>query len=396
MPSLVSSRSRRSRRVGRALLVLSTATVLSAFAVAPVADAAGGVNVTTPYPDVVVKPGGTASFTLNITVDSAREVQLAANGAPDGWRTTFRGGGNEIDGVFANGRTAPQVTLDVVVPDGAQQGTARIGVVARAGAGSATLPITVRVATEAGGTATLTAQFPELQGSTTDTYTFNVDLKNGTASDITFAIGATGPSGWTVTAKPSGSDRATSVPVKAGQTSSISVDATAPPDAEANTYPIQLTATGGGQDLKTDLKVTIKGTFKMTLSTPDQNLNVRATSGSAKDVQFRVTNDGTAPLTNVTLSATPPTGWKLDFPKEPIPGIEAGKFQDVTGTLTPSGDAIAGDYNVNVTAKAAEANSSATIRATIETSQLFGLVGIALIVLVLAGLYWVFRTYGRR
>src|SRR3954452_6929853 len=147
MPSLVSSRSRRSRRSGRALLVLSVAAVLSAFAVAPVADAAGGVEITTPYPDVVAKPGATASFTLNITVASPRQVQLAATGAPEGWRTTFRGGGNEIDGVFANGRAAPQVTLDVVVPDGAQQGTARISVAARGGGGSATLPITVRVAT---------------------------------------------------------------------------------------------------------------------------------------------------------------------------------------------------------------------------------------------------------
>ena len=36
------------------------------------------------------------------------------------------------------------------------------------------------------------------------------------------------------------------------------------------------------------------------------------------------------------------------------------------------------------------------IRVTIETSPLWGFVGIGLIVAVLAGLWWVFRTYGRR
>jgi uncharacterized membrane protein len=36
------------------------------------------------------------------------------------------------------------------------------------------------------------------------------------------------------------------------------------------------------------------------------------------------------------------------------------------------------------------------MRVTIETSLLWGAVGIALIALVLAGLWWTFRRYGRR
>ena len=36
------------------------------------------------------------------------------------------------------------------------------------------------------------------------------------------------------------------------------------------------------------------------------------------------------------------------------------------------------------------------IRVTIETSPIWGFIGIGLIVAVLGGLWWVFRTYGRR
>jgi uncharacterized membrane protein len=40
--------------------------------------------------------------------------------------------------------------------------------------------------------------------------------------------------------------------------------------------------------------------------------------------------------------------------------------------------------------------ASAEYRFTVETSPIWALVGIALIVVILGGLYYVFRTYGRR
>ena len=42
------------------------------------------------------------------------------------------------------------------------------------------------------------------------------------------------------------------------------------------------------------------------------------------------------------------------------------------------------------------ASATADIRVTIETSLLWGAVGVALIALVLVGLWWTFRRFGRR
>ena len=390
-------RSRRLRRFGRLVLIGGTIALSAGSFAAPVVHAATGLTVTTAFPGVVVKPGATASFALKFAVDTAKNVELSATGAPTGWRTTFRGGGNEISGVFVDPKSPPDVTLDVVVPADAQQATSTINVRASSGGVTDSLPITVKVATEAGGEATLTAQFPEVKGSSTDTFTFSLTLKNDTAGDLTFALGTQGPDGWTVTAKPSGQENATSVPVTAGSTSTITVNATAPQNVAAGTYPITVSANGGNQNLTADLKINVVGSYKVSLSTPNQNLNVRATAGTATPVQFVVSNDGTAPITNVKLSASTPTNWTLEnFNPATIPSIDAGKTATVTGTLTPSGDAIAGDYNVTVTATAAEGSGNTTIRTTVETSQLFGIIGIALIVVVLLGLYWVFRTYGRR
>ena len=67
-------------------------------------------------------------------------------------------------------------------------------------------------------------------------------------------------------------------------------------------------------------------------------------------------------------------------------------------TITPANGAIAGDYIVTLSARADQVTAPQTIqlRTTVETSSIWGIVGIALIVLVLIGLFLVFRRYGRR
>jgi uncharacterized membrane protein len=99
----------------------------------------------------------------------------------------------------------------------------------------------------------------------------------------------------------------------------------------------------------------------------------------------------------VVVSATAPTDWNVTYsPSSTIASIAAGQSQTITATIVPSNDAIAGDYVVTYSASATDANGSVQIRMTIETSPLFGFVGLALIVLVLFGLWYVFQRYGRR
>ena len=44
----------------------------------------------------------------------------------------------------------------------------------------------------------------------------------------------------------------------------------------------------------------------------------------------------------------------------------------------------------------ASATDTAQVRFTVETSPLWAIIGLGLIVLILGGLFYVFRTYGRR
>ena len=77
------------------------------------------------------------------------------------------------------------------------------------------------------------------------------------------------------------------------------------------------------------------------------------------------------------MSATAPTGWKTDF-DTPSVTVPAGKTVNVVAHVTPSSDAIAGDYVTTFKATAPVANASADIRVTIQTSLLWGIVGVGL------------------
>jgi uncharacterized membrane protein len=119
-----------------------------------------------------------------------------------------------------------------------------------------------------------------------------------------------------------------------------------------------------------------------------------------------ITNTGTAPLTNVKLGSSAPTDWTVTFdaPNNTIPTINPGDQAavTVTATITPSGEAVTGDYKVTLTATsdapqgASAASGDLALTFTVETSPIWLLAGIGLIVVIVVALFYVFRTYGRR
>ena len=270
----------------------------------------------------MAEPGSTASFKLAIAVTSARQVNLKADGLPSGWTARFRGGGLTIDGAYVTPGTAPDITLDVEIPDGTAAGTTDVRVTATGGGGADTLALSIRVADAAAGAVTLTSDFPELKGAADTSFTFNVTVHNDTAAETSFSMNATGPADWTVDAKPSGQAQATTLTVAAGSTGTITVTAKAPADAAAATYPINVTVNGGGKDASLDLAITVTGTYTLTLSTPTRCSRRRPTPAQRRTSRSCLTNTGSAPVTGVTMSSSAPTGWTVEFDPKTVASVD--------------------------------------------------------------------------
>lgn len=374
------------------MVVVAVVTVLSWSA--PVA-AQQGLQVTTPYPAVAVEAGETVTFDLQVLADTPQAVSLRITEAPEGWSTALRGGGFVIDGVLAE-PDPPAVQLEVDVPDDADAGEHEVVVAARGPAGQATLSLRLRVAEEVAGSVELVSEFPTLRGAADSTFTFDLDLVNNTPEEIAFQLDAAGPQGWTIEARPAGEQQAATATVAGGETTGITVEVDPPDDVTADTYPVQVRASGGGQEATAEVQVEITGNYAMTLTTPDERLNAEVTAGGSSQVPLVIRNDGSAPLQGVELSADPPADWEVAFEPQVVEQIPPGESARVTATITPSGEAIAGDYMVSVEASAEQTTSSADLRVTVQTSRLWGALGIVLIILALGGLAWVFRRYGRR
>lgn len=354
------------------------------------------VSLRTPYPSVAVEAGQTASFELTVEAPAGERVDLAVTEVPDGWIATLRGGGFVIDGVTVDPDDPADVRLEVEVPPAAAEGNYQVVVTAQGPSGSDELRLDLRVAEAVAGGATLTAEFPSLRGPSDATYPFSLTLANETPEEITFSLQAEGPEAWQIDVRPSGQRQAATATVPPGETTTINVDVDPVDDTQAGTYPVLVRAVGGGQTAEAELEVEITGNFSMVLRTPDERLNATVRLGGSSQVALQIINDGTAPLVGVELSSTPPSGWDVTFDPPLVEQIPPGELADVTAIISPSGEAVAGDYAVNMRASVPEASDQVELRTTVETSPLWGFVGLLLIVAALIGLGWVFRRYGRR
>ena len=373
----------------------STASLPIDITVTP--NAAGEVTLETDFPELRGSTDSSFSFTLTLRNDTPDDLTFGATASgPPGWTvdakvTSQAQAASAI--VEAGSSTSIEVTAEA--PQDAPADVYPITVQALSDGSTASLPIDITVTPNAAGEVSLTTDFPELKGSTDASFSFTLTLRNDTPDDLTFGVAASGPPGWTVDAKVTSQAQAASAIVEAGSSTSIEVTAEAPQNAAADVYPITVEASSGDTSAQAELSVEITGSYDLTLTTPDGRLSANASAGSQTDLSLVLRNDGTAEVADVRLSASTPTGWTVTFEPETVTVPAQSKIQ-VTARLTPSGNAIAGDYVATFNARSDLADAEAQMRVTIETSLLWGVVGIGLIGLVLAGLWWTFRRYGRR
>jgi uncharacterized membrane protein len=384
------------RRGTAGLIVPALLALTLGQGLASTALAANTLTLTTPYPAIVVGPGTKVSFDLSVKSSPAARVDLSVSGVPTGWSASLFGGGFVIDAVQTNGTDAATARLDVTVPATAT-GTSTITVTASGNGQTVNLPLSVRIEAQAAGDVTLTTGFPSQKGSASTTFTFNLTLTNGTAQDLTYSVSGQGPDPtWTVDATLTGQATAASAIVKAGSSAGVTVTAKPPATVAAGSYQITVTASAGTKQIQQQLEVDVTGSYTLTMSTPNQVLSTSGSAGSETDQQFTLTNGGTAPVTNVNVSGSGPTNWKFDFGTPTVASIPAGQSVTVTAKITPSTDAITGDYQLTFTAAGDQATATQTIRFTVETSALWGIVGVVLILAIAAGVWLIFRRYGRR
>ena len=98
----------------------------------------------------------------------------------------------------------------------------------------------------------------------------------------------------------------------------------------------------------------------------------------------------------IKLSSSKPSGWSIEFTPEEIDDLSSGSIQTIDVNIKPDAKAIAGDYEITLTADATQTKEDIKIRVTVETPTILGWVGVGIIVIVIAGVAVIFMRFSRR
>jgi uncharacterized membrane protein len=99
----------------------------------------------------------------------------------------------------------------------------------------------------------------------------------------------------------------------------------------------------------------------------------------------------------VKLTASAPAGWEVTLDPDSVVEVPANSEVEVTANVKPADNAISGDYIVTFKAQPNEsASKSADFRITVQTSTLWGAVGIGLIAVAIVIVGLAVTRFGRR
>ncbi|MGH6949183.1 MAG: NEW3 domain-containing protein [Kiloniellales bacterium] len=381
-----------------ALLVAGMAT-LPALAQGAGKASFTGLWVATDYPAQSI--GADKSVDLPITVHNAglppQVVQLTLTEAADGWAPVLLGDGRPVKSVFVGPDSDAQVTLRLTPSKDTETGTYDFLLAAKSSADSFELPIHIAVGEVIPADLVLETELPALRGTPTSKFDYQMTLRNPSGTDVTAVLEAEAPPGFQVSFKERyGSQELTSLPVKAGDSRDLSVNVDPPPRIEAGDYQVAVHAIAPKSNASQVLKMELTGRPELKLTGLGERLSGDARAGEETSIDLVLSNQGSAPARAIELGSFEPSGWKIAFVPNAVDLLAPGAEQKIEALITPSSEAIAGDYQVTLRANGDGASQSTDYRVTVRTSTLWGVAGILVIAAALGVLTLAIVRYGRR
>jgi uncharacterized membrane protein len=366
-----------------------------------------GIILYTPYTSQSITPGETLNYSIEIInqSDGIENLSLSVQGIPGSWEPSITSGNSTIQQIAVkpaafeseNSRT---VGLGFTIPLEIDQGTYRFEFRAQTDTGRQyTLPLQVRVTEQGVFETEMEVTQANMEGYADSEFNYTTTLTNRTAATQNYALAADPPPGWNVRFRVRG-NYATSVTLDSNESETINVTVRSPSRAEADTYHIGIRAVSGNTYDEATLETVIQGQHDLELTTPTGRLSESVTAGRETTIPLLVRNTGTVPLRNITLGASPPSEWSVEFDidesENEIFELQPGESRTIDATIRASSRAIAGDYRLGMNASTSEASSNAAFRVTVNRSIAGGTVGMLFILLVVGGISFMIKKYGRR
>jgi len=358
-----------------------------------------GLFLMTDYPAITVRPGTTTNIPLRLQDFglNPQEYKLSVDGVPSGWTATILGGGQPVAAAMPAPDSSVSLQLRLDVPAKSDLNAQTLTIKADGQGTSANLPLEVSLAKELPAKLTVTSQLPSLRGSPKSNFEYTLTIKNDSGRNLTASFAAQAPENFeTSFTEAYGTQELSSIPIEAGKSKDIKLKVRPPNTIDAGHFPVDVTVKAEDASAKVDLALDVVGQPQLQVAGRDGLLSARAVAAQQSSIPVVVTNSGTAPAENVTLSASGPTGWKISFEPATIERLVPGKDTEVQALVTPSDKSLAGDYMVSVRANSRGESAASQFRITVATSTVWGMVGAGVIGAALLLMLGAVARFGRR
>jgi uncharacterized membrane protein len=334
--------------------------------------------------------------------DEDVEVWIAEK--PKGWKARIKTYRYTVTGIHVPSNKDKSLTFEADPQEGTKPGdyTFRINARTLDGKFRMSQTVMVRVSADEGKSkepkgVKLTTSYPVIRGPSDATFEFSLEVDSKLDEDAVFDLMAQGPQGWDINFKPAYEAKyISSLRIKSKQSTSVAVEVKPAMGAAAGEYPFNVRVSSSDANAEANLTVILTGTYGLEVGTPSGLLSLEARGGRPANMSFYVKNTGSATNHDIKFMTFKPENWKVEFKPEKIDAIEAGDLKQVELIITPYEDALVGDYSVGVNVEGEKASKTIEFRTTVKASAAWGWIGIGIIVVVIGGLFGLFRWLGRR
>ncbi|MDI6897235.1 NEW3 domain-containing protein [Methanocella conradii] len=355
----------------------------------------GGTSVRCDVPGQTALGGDVVSFPIIIqNNDESDHVYTLESYNDIGWKTWFE---YENKGVYKISVPASQprtVNLMVQTWSNTPVGEKKVW----AYVGDIRVEVFVDI-TSANKTADVSAKVTSKIAYIGDRISYDMSIHNLQAGENHYKLAVAGlPDNWYARFKESASsaEEVDEVVVPASSVKDLVLEVVPPYSVAPGDYNFTAVVTGpDGLNVYRNLTLTLKSSGGMSVTASRLAYNARP--GETFKIDLYVSNGGQgAALTNVYVETTAPEGWMVQASPEKVNSIKAGGSQVFTLSIQPPGNIVASDYEVIAKVKCDQAESQKDFRITVQTESYIPYIGGAIIVVVAAGLFLIYRKYGRR
>jgi uncharacterized membrane protein len=355
----------------------------------------GGTHLSCDAPGQTALAGDKVMFPITITNNNDGDRTYTLSSATDaGWGLGFTYGNMGIYKVNVPKSQSRVVNLEVQTSSNTAVGEHKV----TAKVDDSSIDVYVYI-TSVNQTVDVSATVSSKIAAIGDKIYYDMRLKNLQSSENIYGLSVSGlPDSWYYRFKETtaSTDEMAQVVVPASSEKSLVLEIVPSYNVAEGDYNFTATVTTpDGLKINKSFNLKLKSGSGMVVTS--SMLAYDAKPGQAFDIDVYVSNNGRgAALTNVYLDAKAPDGWTVDVSPNQTNSIKAGGSQKFTITVVPPGNIVASDYEVDVNVKSDQAESDKVYRITIKTESYIPYIGGALILIVLAGLGFMYKKYGRR